>query len=226
MLFVCSASFTSRPRKPVPIQGTTLVLDSPEALDAWISERKRRWPTARRIEDKKQKMDEAIARGQLSPEDASSYGGKRRKLGGPPVQNKGGVRERDSSGNPARRSIPNRRGGEGWNERKPSPEASQAPSTSTNNADLISPSSEVEVDDDKPDVISSKQKPPTVEVPPHLNHKPNVHSSGAPGNSRQIQKRYILQPRREPPNPFASRPALLRNVRSTFHLSNVSQPFY
>jgi len=39
--------------KPIPIQGTSITLDSPEILDAWIAERKKRFPTSSRIEDKK-----------------------------------------------------------------------------------------------------------------------------------------------------------------------------
>ncbi|KAJ7103439.1 nuclear fragile X mental retardation-interacting protein 1-domain-containing protein [Mycena belliarum] len=48
--------------KPIPIQGTTVVLDTPEQLEAWIAERRRRWPSAQRVEDKKRKMEEAMTR--------------------------------------------------------------------------------------------------------------------------------------------------------------------
>jgi len=207
--------------KPIPIQGTTLVLDSPEALGAWIAERKRRWPTARRIEDKKQKMDEAITRGQLSPEDSSSRSRKRRKLDERPVQKTGRDYERNSGGNRARKSIPNAQRGGGWNEHKTSPEA-QPPPISKNTAYPSRPSSEAEEDDDKPEVISSKQP----QEPPRLNYKLNINFSGASGDRRRSQKRYILEPRQDPPNPFASRPALLRNlllpeIRVT--ISNLSQ---
>jgi hypothetical protein len=210
-------------RKPIPIQGTTLVLDSPEALDAWISERKRRWPTTRRIQDKKQKMDEAIARGQLSPEDSSR---KRRKLNESFVQRTGRDYERNSGGDPPRRSIPNARRGGGWNRHKASAEAQQPPPIFTTTAVPSSSSSVAEPDDDKPEVISSKQEPPTVQEPPPHSYKPNVNPSGTSADSRQIQKSYTHQPRRNPPNPFASRPALLRNVRSTSRLLHLSQCFY
>ncbi|KAJ7492538.1 hypothetical protein FB451DRAFT_1336429 [Mycena latifolia] len=59
---------------------TTVVLDSPEELAAWIAERKRRWPSATRIEEKKRKMEEAVARGQLSLEDSGLAGRKRRRV--------------------------------------------------------------------------------------------------------------------------------------------------
>ena len=47
-------------RKPIPIQGTTIILDDPDVLDAWIAERKRRWPSANLVEEKKRKREEAI----------------------------------------------------------------------------------------------------------------------------------------------------------------------
>ncbi|KAJ7925869.1 nuclear fragile X mental retardation-interacting protein 1-domain-containing protein [Mycena leptocephala] len=61
--------------KPIPIQGTTIMLDSPEEVEAWIAERKRRWPSAPRVEEKKRKMDEAVARGQLRWRTRDSLGG-------------------------------------------------------------------------------------------------------------------------------------------------------
>ncbi|KAF7347760.1 NUFIP1 domain-containing protein [Mycena venus] len=60
--------------KPIPIQGTTVILDSPEQVEAWIAERKKRWPSAPRVEEKKRKMEEAVARGQLSLEDSGLAG--------------------------------------------------------------------------------------------------------------------------------------------------------
>ncbi|THH18406.1 hypothetical protein EW146_g2570 [Bondarzewia mesenterica] len=39
--------------KPVLIQGTSISLDTPEALEKWIEERKRRWPTDDRVFAKK-----------------------------------------------------------------------------------------------------------------------------------------------------------------------------
>ncbi|KAF9044799.1 hypothetical protein BDZ89DRAFT_942811 [Hymenopellis radicata] len=65
--------------KAIPIQGTTLILDSPDALEAWIAERKRRWPSSARVEEKKRKMDEAAASGQLSAQDLGLFGKKRKR---------------------------------------------------------------------------------------------------------------------------------------------------
>ncbi|TFY50427.1 hypothetical protein EVG20_g11525, partial [Dentipellis fragilis] len=63
--------------KPIPIQGTSIKLNTPEAIEGWIAERKKRWPTADRVEDKKRKLEEAIARGQII-EDPSLRGKRRR----------------------------------------------------------------------------------------------------------------------------------------------------
>lgn len=40
--------WTCRPQ----IEGTSIKLDSPEAIKAWIEERKKKWPTAKRVEEK------------------------------------------------------------------------------------------------------------------------------------------------------------------------------
>jgi hypothetical protein len=156
-------------------------------------------------------MEEAIARGQLSPQDSSCR--KRRKLNGLSAQRIGDGYERDNRGDRARRPIPNARWGGGWNRHKSSPEAHRSPPTSKRTIVPSSSNSEGEQDDDKPEVISSKQEPPTVQEPPRYNYQHNVNPSRASEDGRQIQRPYIHQPRREPPNPFASRPAFLRNVR-------------
>ena len=46
-------------RKPVPIQGTSVRLDTPEAIAAWIAERKKRFPTAQNVAEKERKRREA-----------------------------------------------------------------------------------------------------------------------------------------------------------------------
>jgi Nuclear fragile X mental retardation-interacting protein 1 (NUFIP1) len=64
-------------RKPVPILGTNVRLDTPEDVAAWIAERKRRWPTAARVAEKKRKLEEALANGGLLPDHLALMGGKR-----------------------------------------------------------------------------------------------------------------------------------------------------
>ncbi|KAI0931997.1 hypothetical protein AcV5_004648 [Taiwanofungus camphoratus] len=66
--------------KPIPIQGTTIKLDTPEAIEEWIAERKKRFPTAIRVEEKEKKLEEAIARGQLPIGDNRFPQFKRRRL--------------------------------------------------------------------------------------------------------------------------------------------------
>ena len=66
-------------RKRVPIQGTNVVLDSEEAVNAWIAERKKRWPTAARIQEKEKKLQEAIDRGEILENITSLRGTKRRR---------------------------------------------------------------------------------------------------------------------------------------------------
>jgi len=56
-------------RKVVPIQGTSVTLDSPDILEAWLAERKKRWPTSIRVEERKTKLQAAAARGELSIHD-------------------------------------------------------------------------------------------------------------------------------------------------------------
>ena len=54
----------------MPIPGTGITLNTPEAIDAWIAERKKKWPSAARVEEKLQSRAEAIERGELVPEDS------------------------------------------------------------------------------------------------------------------------------------------------------------
>jgi len=62
--------------KPIPVLGTNVRLDTPEDIAAWIAERKRRWPTAARVAEKKRKLEEAMANGVLHPEHLALTGGR------------------------------------------------------------------------------------------------------------------------------------------------------
>ncbi|EJD03901.1 uncharacterized protein FOMMEDRAFT_121243 [Fomitiporia mediterranea MF3/22] len=55
--------------KPIPIQGTSIILNTPETVDAWIAERRNRWPSASRVEDKEKKLRDAIERGEITATD-------------------------------------------------------------------------------------------------------------------------------------------------------------
>ena len=53
-------------------------LDTPEEVAAWIAERKRRWPAAARVAEKKRRLEEAIASGGLHPDHLALMGGGKR----------------------------------------------------------------------------------------------------------------------------------------------------
>ena len=76
-LIFARGSPTHTHRKPVPILGTNVRLDTPEEIAAWIAERKRRWPTTVRVVEKKRKLEEAMANGELLPEHLLLTGNKR-----------------------------------------------------------------------------------------------------------------------------------------------------
>ncbi|KAJ7225433.1 hypothetical protein GGX14DRAFT_638726 [Mycena pura] len=191
--------------KPIPIQGTTVVLDSPEVLADWLAERKRRWPTAQLVTEKKRKLEEAIARGQLALEDARFAGRKRRRNS----TDGGGV---DSCGRGAARARGRGRGRDaGWRGRgrgtaMPHP---RMPSTS------CSSSSDESNDESAPEAVSSK-----------LQQFVSVPESPRVVPLEVVKRPHTLQPKQTVRNPFATRPTLLRNlllpeIRIT--VSNLSQ---
>ncbi|KAG6829387.1 hypothetical protein H0H92_004655 [Tricholoma furcatifolium] len=202
-------------RKPVPIQGTNLILDKPEDIEAWLAERKRRWPTTQRVEEKKRKMDEAISRGQL-PEPLERF--KRRKTDDQEISyhDRGRGRGR-GRGNSSRGR--GRVADAGWQGRTPS--NIKAPAMSSPNKD----SSDSEDDDEIPETVSSKA-PLTSHIPLQQCLPGAGLGTQRTSNDHKHSKRPPPQPRKEPYNPFASRPTLLRNlllpeIRVT--ISNLSQ---
>jgi hypothetical protein len=202
-------------RKPIPIQGTNIFLDDPEQLEAWIAERKKRFPTCDRVVDKKRKMEEAIARGQLTEEDIGIRSGKRRRAN---------ESSNSSRGNHSHtRGRGSGRGGQGGNRGRgrggtnmappalplpPKPVAAPVASTSTDktSSDEAIDSSD---DDDAPEVVTSKKEvQPIVPVPEDVPEEaPREKEPQA-----QERKRPAPQPKKPPKNPFASRQSLLRNV--------------
>ncbi|KAJ6575206.1 nuclear fragile X mental retardation-interacting protein 1-domain-containing protein [Mycena capillaripes] len=189
--------------KPIPIQGTTIVLESPEEIDAWVAERKRRWPSAPRVEEKKRKMEEAVARGQLSLEDSGLAGRKRRRIDE-------GNADRGRGRGAARARGRGRGVDAGWRGRgrgmapqhRPLPTASD--SSSSDDSD----------DDAAPEIVSIKPQPVAVAAPlPQL-------------PQGEVKRPRPPEPKQPVRNNFASRPTLLRNlllpeIRIT--VSNLSQ---
>ncbi|KAF5337068.1 hypothetical protein D9611_003261 [Ephemerocybe angulata] len=227
--------------KPIPIQGTNIILDDPEMLAKWMEERKKRFPTAGKVEDKKRKMDEAIARGQLTAEDMGMRSDKRRRTnestpGGPSGANS--TRGR-GTGRGAHRGGDRGRGRGGAaaavNPHLPvplpaKPEATvglppRPPVSATTLSDDASNSSD---SDGEPEVISSKKE--VLSIAPPLEQAVVVPKpSEAPKEQAapsQPRKRPPPQPKKAPRNPFAERPSLLRNLilpEMRVTLSNLSQ---
>ncbi|KAJ6604736.1 nuclear fragile X mental retardation-interacting protein 1-domain-containing protein [Mycena vulgaris] len=204
--------------KPIPIQGTTVILDSPEELAAWIAERKRRWPSASRVEEKKRKMQEAVARGQLSLEDSGLAGRKRRRTddgdGGGGQSERGAGRGRGRGrGRGAERGQTRGRGrgvDGGWRGRGRGGALAPQPSRLPSHEDSSSSDASDGDDDGAPETVSSRTQPEPVPVQPR-----EVKSRPRPP-----------QPKQPVRNHFASRPTLLRNlllpeIRIT--VSNLSQ---
>ncbi|KAG5654100.1 hypothetical protein H0H81_007514 [Sphagnurus paluster] len=218
--------------KPIPIQGTNLILDKPEDLEAWLAERKRRWPTADRVDEKKRKTEEALSRGQL-PDTLGRRPNKRQRTGESGSE-RGRGRER-GRGQPSR-GRGARPTDSGWQGRAPKTVPSQdlhALSTlsSTSQAPVagsISDDNSEDEDEGSPEVISSKAPVDPLPSVTDCNSFTTTETAGPKRNSvadRQF-KRPPPQPRKEVFNPFASRPTLLRNllipeIRMT--ISNLSQ---
>lgn len=197
---------TARHRKLVPIQGTTVVLDSPEQIEAWVAERKRRWPSAPRVEEKKRKMEEAVARGQLSLEDSGLAGRKRRRTdegNATPDRGRGRGTARGARGRG--RGVESGRGrgvDSGWRGRGRGM-ASQLPQRPPLPTSESSSSSDQSDDDGAPEEVESTKIEPVAPPPPQLPTADVVKRPRPP------------QPKQPVRNPFVSRPTLLRNVSLT-----------
>ncbi|KAJ7181746.1 nuclear fragile X mental retardation-interacting protein 1-domain-containing protein [Mycena crocata] len=198
--------------KPIPIQGTTIMLDSPEEVEAWVAERKRRWPSAPRVEEKKRKMEEAVARGQLSLEDSGLAGRKRRRTDDGSTDRGRGRGSGRARGGRGRGAETTRGVDGGWRGRgrggaslaRPPPRSSSSSSDGSDD------------DDGAPEIVSTKSQPVNLPVAP-----PPLHPLAAPA-----RRPHPPQPKQPLRNPFASRPTLLRNlllpeIRIT--VSNLSQ---
>lgn len=226
-------------RKQITIQGTSIALDTDEAIAAWIAERKNRFPTAERIVDKQRKMEEAVARGQLDVQ--GMHSSKRRRLdhkGSARGRGLGRGRGREREGflqrdrrapgdadptqvqrqSQLRHNLP----------RKPKVGVNVSLMEKSQGAEaalVAPPVSDSDSDDDAPpEVASSTVKidlhPQKTEASTGSEDKlsPESRQSLPPSAPTLVKRPAAKQPRRPPQNPFASRPALLRNVRKIFSL--------
>lgn len=187
------------------------MLDTPEDINAWIAERKRRFPTDEKIRDKKRKLEEAVARGQLTPEDIGA--GARKKC----KQNTT-FAERGSKG--FRGKGHQRCRGRRWEgpaqHEEPKTDivdnlASQPANAGTKcTRDASSDSGSIADDDEAPEVVSSKVPTAPLSIPNvDVGRSSEVQMSHA---YPQKSVRRMFQPKKPPRNPFVSRSTLLRNV--------------
>ena len=201
------------------IQGTTVKLDTPEAIEQWIAERKKRFPTAERVEDKQKKLEEAVVRGQLTFGE-TRFPNKRRRfndsLGGRhpnPSSSRNRIRGRGHSR--SRGGLSN----DGRLAARPSSVATEVRSETASkdvilHRTFLEESAEHGRDsttsdsdsDGAPEIVSSKIQP-VLEDMQTLSEEPIVQAEPKP-----VRKLAPRQPRRPLHNPFATRPALLHNV--------------
>ncbi|KAF7310977.1 Nuclear fragile X mental retardation-interacting protein 1 [Mycena chlorophos] len=170
--------------KQLPIQGTNIMLNTPEALADWLAERKRRWPSAQLVAEKKRKHEEAAARGELAAEDMNR---KRRRTD-------------DERGLQRGRGRGRGRGAWRGRGRGAAPATAPVPATPLEESSS-SPSDESEGDEDAPpEAVSSKQQEPVAESAPVAQAVPRprpqqprnpVHNSFA---SRPTLLRNLLLP--------------------------------
>ncbi|KAF8844002.1 hypothetical protein BDN67DRAFT_48103 [Paxillus ammoniavirescens] len=211
--------------KPVAIQGTSLLLDTPEAMDAWIAERRKRFPTAQKVEDNKRKLEEAAARGQLAPEDMGIGARKKRKQDNVTVGTGRAFRGRygrgrgHGRGDSLQRRVPQINKSENL--------APQAAHTSSEITQQGSPASGSESDNDEaPEIVSSKANVALVPIAEVTARGSDEVQTLQVLRPKRISRALPPQPKRPPRNPFGSRPTLLRNlllpeIRIT--ISNLSQ---
>lgn len=79
-----------------------MILDTPEAIDAWIAERKKRWPTDSRKEEREKKLQEAVERGEIAAVDPRLRGNKRQRTDDVVQNDRGRGRERGRGGRGSR----------------------------------------------------------------------------------------------------------------------------
>lgn len=219
-------------RKTVPIQGTSLMLDTPEALDAWLAERRKRWPTAERVKEKSVRMKEAIARGQLPPMSSNLRGKKRRYEEGQDSQRRGKRFNNEINRWSGSRTRPTTSGTTPAPS-QPSPADIASSVISAPVAQSLSEETfrEEEEDDETPEVLSSKKliRPGCAIADAATSaEEKTAETPNASQTAYKVPRK--KEPRLPPRSPFGSRPALLRNVRAVlnhfFTLVNALLSFY
>jgi hypothetical protein len=207
-------------------------LNTQEEIDAWLAERKNRFPTANRIAEKKAKIEDAIARGQL-PFDPNPRSNKRPRLEEP---NRGAHRGRGNGRGRGRKTgPPNGRVG------VVSSKVSTTPiQTGPNSLPLRSPlpvqppvpvpsedCDSSDSDDSPPKPLSTKSMKNFVpESPPQEASRDSERTRIKPSMGEKpsgSRRPAAQQPRGPPPIPFGQNTSLLRNVRPYTRKVNVGR---
>ncbi|GHJ89198.1 hypothetical protein NliqN6_5600 [Naganishia liquefaciens] len=156
-----------------PIPGTSIRLETEEDIAKWIAQRRARWPTAARVEEKEKERQEKVARGEIDP-NAAGRGRRGRGRGG----TRGG---RGRGGFEAATTVRTRDAGYQNRSQPSGKESSKAKkeqgSESSSGSDT-SDSSDSETDDDNDDLQADPQ-------PSHNEKNPtSVQTASTPTASR------------------------------------------
>ncbi|KAJ3777982.1 hypothetical protein FB446DRAFT_45432 [Lentinula raphanica] len=228
--------------KPIRIQGTNLVLDTPQAIEAWVAERKKRWPSNALIADKKRKYEEASARGELSVESLGLFSKKKQRLQNASDNKPTRIARGRGRGRGRGSWTPSGSSDTGWKGRgftsvgtlsghRREEEASLPAKFMTNGAsrqhtpEAISTKDNLDGSssdsDSEPEVQSSK--PPSGEPIDEPSPSTAVPILIQP---RQNPKQWPRQPKKLPHNPFAPKTSLLQKLllpETQMTVSNLSQ---
>ena len=216
-------------------------LDTPEEVAAWIAERKRRWPAAVRVAEKKRRLEEAIASGGLHPDHLALMGGGKRFR--PPSSGAEVARGRRGrgggfGGGRGRGRVHGRGAARGGftssgrdlpssrtpivNDTEP-PRLPSVPSAPPTRDVAFFRDSDDDDDDAAPEVVSAKRPPgidayasssdAELETPKAVNSDSHQQSTLAKAAPVNCPRRAPPpQPKKTPRNAFAARSSLLRNV--------------
>ncbi|KAJ3757354.1 hypothetical protein EV360DRAFT_46189 [Lentinula raphanica] len=226
--------------KPIRIQGTNLVLDTPQAIEAWVAERRKRWPSNALIADKKRKYEEASARGELSVESLGLFSKKKQRLQNASDNNHTRIARGRGRGRGRGSWTPSGSSDTGWKGRGFTSVGTSSGHRGEEEASLPS----------KPMTNGVSRQPEAISTKDNLDgsssdsdSEPEVQSSKPPSGEpideptlstavpiliqpRQNPKQWPRQPKKLPHNPFAPKTSLLQKLllpETQMTVSNLSQ---
>ncbi|QRV76244.1 nuclear fragile X mental retardation-interacting protein [Ceratobasidium sp. AG-Ba] len=219
----------------VAILGTDTKLDTPEAIAAWLQERKKRWPSAKRVAEKVQSRKEALERGQMIAEPRKLHSSNRDNAHDRGTSRHGRGRPRGRGRDTTQRESALGRGPNHSDQISSSPSSSMVSSLdsdSTSDSDSSAESKDDSGSDMDPvlDALSSKVAPnECIDIDlADANGEQSLEGARQPDTQMRKQpfKKRAAQPPKTAYNPFDQRPNLLRNllkpdIQAT--VSNLSQ---